>query len=226
MVSTNVKGCQMVYFRTKNPNLGKFWRTLEWKMLVYFMVFWNILRTLGIFYAHLATLCSFGIFSPVLVYCVKKNLATLQMSQNSQREHSFSFKDSGPKFQWNSICCWSHLKTLCLRLTPSKHLFLSLSLFVSFFLCLCLSLSFPVMSCFFLSVSFSVTFFRLPVFFFFSHFLSLSLSVSFLHWLYLSISFTVFICMLLSLPSFVFVFTFICLCLILALSALRTRVAR
>jgi hypothetical protein len=24
-------------FPTKNPNLGKFWRVLEWKMLVYFM---------------------------------------------------------------------------------------------------------------------------------------------------------------------------------------------
>jgi hypothetical protein len=35
-------GCQMVYFYTKNPNLGKFWRTLEWKMLVYFMTVWNI----------------------------------------------------------------------------------------------------------------------------------------------------------------------------------------
>jgi hypothetical protein len=25
--------CQMVYFQTKNPNLGKFWRVLQWKML-------------------------------------------------------------------------------------------------------------------------------------------------------------------------------------------------
>jgi hypothetical protein len=37
----------MVYFRTKNPNLGKFWRALEWKT--------NILRTFGIFYDHLVT---------------------------------------------------------------------------------------------------------------------------------------------------------------------------
>jgi hypothetical protein len=27
----------MVYFQTKNPNLGKFWRALEWKLLVYFV---------------------------------------------------------------------------------------------------------------------------------------------------------------------------------------------
>jgi hypothetical protein len=26
------QGCQMVLFQTRNPNLGKFWRALEWKM--------------------------------------------------------------------------------------------------------------------------------------------------------------------------------------------------
>jgi hypothetical protein len=43
----------MVHFQTKNPNLGKFWGSLEWKMLVYFMVIWNILWQFGIFYGHL-----------------------------------------------------------------------------------------------------------------------------------------------------------------------------
>jgi hypothetical protein len=43
------QGCQMVCFQNKNPNLGKFWRALEWKMLLYFMVIWNILRSFGIF---------------------------------------------------------------------------------------------------------------------------------------------------------------------------------
>jgi hypothetical protein len=28
------QGCQMVYFQTKNPNLGEFWRASEWEMLV------------------------------------------------------------------------------------------------------------------------------------------------------------------------------------------------
>jgi hypothetical protein len=32
------------FFRTKNPNLGKFWMAIEWKLQVYFMVIWNILR--------------------------------------------------------------------------------------------------------------------------------------------------------------------------------------
>jgi hypothetical protein len=40
-------------FKPKDPNLGKFLRALEWKMLIYFMDFWNILRTFGKFYDNL-----------------------------------------------------------------------------------------------------------------------------------------------------------------------------
>jgi hypothetical protein len=43
----------MVYFLTKNPNLGKFWRALNWKMLIYCMATWNILLAFGIFCDHL-----------------------------------------------------------------------------------------------------------------------------------------------------------------------------
>jgi hypothetical protein len=46
----------MVYFPTKNPNLGKFWRALDWKMYIYFMSVCNILRTFGTFYDHLVHL--------------------------------------------------------------------------------------------------------------------------------------------------------------------------
>jgi hypothetical protein len=53
---TLYQGCQMVCFQTKNPNLGKFCRALECKMLVYFMVIWNILGLFGIFYGHLVIL--------------------------------------------------------------------------------------------------------------------------------------------------------------------------
>jgi hypothetical protein len=31
---TYAQGCQMVYFQTKNYNLGKFGRALDWKMLL------------------------------------------------------------------------------------------------------------------------------------------------------------------------------------------------
>jgi hypothetical protein len=47
------QGCQMVYFQTENPNLGKFWRALEWKRLVYYMAIWNKLWPFGIYYGHL-----------------------------------------------------------------------------------------------------------------------------------------------------------------------------
>jgi hypothetical protein len=47
------QGCQMVYFQTKNRNLGKLWRVLRWKMLVYFTAIWYVLWSFGIFYGHL-----------------------------------------------------------------------------------------------------------------------------------------------------------------------------
>jgi hypothetical protein len=58
------QGCQMAYFQTKNPNLGKFWSVLQWKTLEY-------LR------ANFADFMVIGIFFPILVCCTKINLATL-----------------------------------------------------------------------------------------------------------------------------------------------------
>jgi hypothetical protein len=63
-------GCQMVCFQTKNTNSGKFWTVLRWKMLVYFIALWHILRLL----VYLTVI--WQIF-PVLVSCSKYNLATL-----------------------------------------------------------------------------------------------------------------------------------------------------
>jgi hypothetical protein len=40
-------------FKPKIPNLGKFWRVPLWKIVVYFMTIWSILRPLDIFYGHL-----------------------------------------------------------------------------------------------------------------------------------------------------------------------------
>jgi hypothetical protein len=71
----------MVSFQTKNPNLGKFWRALDWKMLTYFMAIWNISHTFGIFYVNVFVhlvhfvfiwyiLCSFGTFCVHLVHFV------------------------------------------------------------------------------------------------------------------------------------------------------------
>jgi hypothetical protein len=60
----------MVYFQTNKSNLGTFWKALEGKMLVKVMAIWNILRPFGNF----VVVCT---FFPVLVNCLKNNLATL-----------------------------------------------------------------------------------------------------------------------------------------------------
>jgi hypothetical protein len=49
----------MLYFKTKNPHLGKFWRVLQWKMLVYYMAIWSIIRLFSLFYGHLG-ICMLG----------------------------------------------------------------------------------------------------------------------------------------------------------------------
>jgi hypothetical protein len=49
--SRSYQGCQMVYFQTKNPNLGKRFRVLQWKRLAY------------VFYGHLVYLRTFGIIT-------------------------------------------------------------------------------------------------------------------------------------------------------------------
>jgi hypothetical protein len=58
------QGCQMVCFQTKNPNLGKFRRVLLWKILVYFMTIWSILRPLEIFCGNLVYFSPFWYFGP------------------------------------------------------------------------------------------------------------------------------------------------------------------
>jgi hypothetical protein len=68
----------MVYFYTKNATLAKFWRTLERKMLVYFMTIWKNVQPLGIFYAQLVYIFrGQSVLFPVLVHFAKKHLATL-----------------------------------------------------------------------------------------------------------------------------------------------------
>jgi hypothetical protein len=47
------QGGRMGCFQTKNTYLGKFWRVLQWKLLVYFMAIWSILRPFGIFCGYL-----------------------------------------------------------------------------------------------------------------------------------------------------------------------------
>jgi hypothetical protein len=81
----------MAYFQTKNLNLGKFLRVLKWKMLVYFIAIWDILRPFCIFCGHLGYLMVIWYIFPVLVCCTKKNLATLvgvQLGEEANQSES------------------------------------------------------------------------------------------------------------------------------------------
>jgi hypothetical protein len=59
------------------------------------MLIFNILRSFGIFYGRLVMLWLFGIFSPILVYCINKNLATLVIITNLIDFCWFSAKANG-----------------------------------------------------------------------------------------------------------------------------------
>jgi hypothetical protein len=67
----------MVNFKTKNPNLGKFWSVWQRKMLVTFTPIWSILLPFGENYGHLV------FFVVILVCCAKKNLATLSETEQA-----------------------------------------------------------------------------------------------------------------------------------------------
>jgi hypothetical protein len=130
------QGCQMVYFETKIPNLGKFGKFLQYKMLLHFMAIRYILRPFGIFYGHLVyfiaiwyILLTFGIFCchlvyrfnfslvyfpPILVYCTRKNLSTLKQTMQ--------------------------FVTLCVRIMESTQLTVNLRTFMCF-------LSLPTVHC-------------------------------------------------------------------------------
>jgi hypothetical protein len=68
----------MAYFQTKFPTLGKFWRDLQWKMLVYFMAIWSISRQFhGYVVAIWFILWLNGTFFPFWYVWTDKNLATM-----------------------------------------------------------------------------------------------------------------------------------------------------
>jgi hypothetical protein len=76
----------MVCFQTKNPNLGKFWRVLLWKILVYFMTIWSTLQPLEIFYGHFVFFCGNLVYFPPILD--QKNLATLVYADAMSRSDS------------------------------------------------------------------------------------------------------------------------------------------
>jgi hypothetical protein len=59
----------MVCFQTKKPNLGKFWRALDWKLLYISCPFGIFYGDLGYFITSWYILYSFGTFSTILFSC-------------------------------------------------------------------------------------------------------------------------------------------------------------
>jgi hypothetical protein len=73
----------MVCFLTKNPNLGKFWRVLEWKMLEHFMAIWSVLRPWVSFWAFGKIYGNLVYIFPVLVCFTRQILATHQQKSET-----------------------------------------------------------------------------------------------------------------------------------------------
>jgi hypothetical protein len=89
------QGCQMVFFQTKNPHLGKFWRVWQLKLLVYFMSIWYTLRPFAIFYGNLVY---FLVIWYILSCFVMLYLAALKI------HWQFSFTYVGPKNFFSCRC--------------------------------------------------------------------------------------------------------------------------
>jgi hypothetical protein len=52
-LSSIMRGCQRVYFHTKNTNFGLFQKALECTILVYFKAVCYLFWSCGVFYSHL-----------------------------------------------------------------------------------------------------------------------------------------------------------------------------
>jgi hypothetical protein len=106
-------------FKPKTPIWVNVWWVLQWEMLVYFTDLWYIVRPIGIFYAYLYSLWSFGIWFPILICCTKKNLATLVLRRGPEtdlclktEEHSYIHTSTNVHKTWE-ILQWD----TCTRIT-------------------------------------------------------------------------------------------------------------
>jgi hypothetical protein len=80
----------MVCFHTKNPNFGKFYRALDWKMFIYIMALLDILLRFGIFYDNVLHFVFIWYIFLILVSCTKKNLATLFLNVSGWIDYSIN----------------------------------------------------------------------------------------------------------------------------------------
>jgi hypothetical protein len=109
----------MIYFHTKNPNLGKFWRALEWKLLVYFMTIWNTyICTVTVYFMAVRSRYVIWYIFPFWYVWAKKNLATpapdFSRLEPNLRELKSSLNSWTPRFVrrnfvlidiYQKVCC-------------------------------------------------------------------------------------------------------------------------
>jgi hypothetical protein len=74
----------MVYFQIY-PNMGKFWRVMQWKMPVYVMAIWSIFWPFGIFYGTLVY-----VFCGHLVHFPRSGILSHVKSGNPGRGGDFT----------------------------------------------------------------------------------------------------------------------------------------
>jgi hypothetical protein len=99
---TDPQGCQMVCFQTKNPYLGKFWRTLDWKMLAYCIAICIIFgdlgycMTMGYILYSFRTFFRFWYHVPRKVWqpCRSSSVTTLRSESESKAESDHQARKS------------------------------------------------------------------------------------------------------------------------------------
>jgi hypothetical protein len=124
------QGCQMVSFQTKNPNLGKFWWALDWKMLIYINsmanrnIFTDICDILWPIMYYI--LCSYWYILPVWVSCTRKiwQPCTLLIWKTFLINRRFStvISNTVPRIFLPLVVAWLVLGLLNTP-TPTPHLY-------------------------------------------------------------------------------------------------------
>jgi hypothetical protein len=71
---TDIRGCQMAYFRTRNPNLGKFWRNLELQMFIYSVCHYEYFTALWYILWHFGNFCGYLVHDYPLWYVLPRKI--------------------------------------------------------------------------------------------------------------------------------------------------------
>jgi hypothetical protein len=86
----------MVCFQTKNPNLIKFWRVLQWTVMVYFIDTWSILGSFVLVYGQwVQFVVIWYIFSRFGILCQEKSLVKLHKHTTVAAENSSMYINLG-----------------------------------------------------------------------------------------------------------------------------------